>query len=101
MQDKKFIYGMYTMIYGAIRKMFIVNDAKLFDPSSNYREYPLLASQKALIIGTGSFASIYLWPYYLFLDVNKLEIYHRSLPYSNYWMMPSKRPTSIIEYFLA
>lgn len=100
-KDKRLLYAITTMTYGALHKVSIMKDAKIYDTVSYDRTYPILTTQKALVVGAGALSSIYLWPLYLFVDVMRLEVHSRGLKDTDYLQVPPKRPTSIIDFLLA
>lgn len=93
-QDKKVIYGIVTMTYGAARKAFIVKDATLQDLNTN-QKYPMPIGQKMLLVGTGALSSIYLWPFYLAIDAWRFDLIDKCI--KGY----PERPSSILDWALA
>jgi ABC-type uncharacterized transport system substrate-binding protein len=69
-------YIMYTFSYGLVRKSIQMNNATITTYSDNRKKnVPLLYTDKALLIGWGALASVYLWPVFLWKDLGKIELY--------------------------
>lgn len=103
--DFKLRYAAAAMTYGAIRKAIIIKDAKIYEykyDSKDYKEYPLLNTQKALLVATGALANIYTWPFYAITDCCTIESHTRGLEKTNYNLFcPDEKPRSVLHYFLA
>ena len=74
-----------AMAYGAVRKVVRLKDAQVesweLNSDLKYKRVPLLLSQKVLLTAAGSFSAIYVWPYYAYVDLLRLEIaYHKRNP---------------------
>jgi hypothetical protein len=69
-------YVAATMTYGAVRKVVRLKNAEVesWDWDSDRKPVPMLLSQKVLLTTVGSFCSIYVWPYYAYTDMLRLEI---------------------------
>ena len=81
---KNMIYAYSTVGYGALRKLIQVYDCQIQYDYTKYskdgkdNKEPMLGSTKLLLTGVCGFASVYWWPYYMFLDMDKLEMFVRS-----------------------
>ena len=71
-------YCITTFLYGAIRKPFVLKDAKVGDYKINNGkreefERDMLVTEKAVLTVCGGFLGQYTWPIYLYLDLMKIE----------------------------
>lgn len=87
-------YVAATMTYGAVRKVVRLKDAQVeswdWDSNSNRKSVPMLLSQKVLLTTVGSFCAIYLWPYYVYNDMLRLEINYTKSDASVYGFKQNK-----------
>lgn len=92
-------YVAATMTYGAVRKIVRLKDAEveLCGRDLTKKRVPMLLSQKALLTVIGTFSAIYIWPYYAYTDLQRLEIDYHKRDASVYGFRPC---TSMIDYVL-
>ena len=85
------IYTRYFALagtYGAISKMFRLNDASVVKSQSYdaekkewiYEREPVLNVDKVIITSIAVITSCWIWPYYLYNDLVDIERYTRRLP---------------------
>jgi hypothetical protein len=66
-------YIIVASTYGFTRKYFQMRNTTQLDHKYEHK-IPILFTQKILISTVCGMASMYLWPYYLYNDLNKIEI---------------------------
>lgn len=84
------VYAYAASGYGVVRKSLQVYDAKVpvYDekncisifsrPEAEHKRQPMLVTTKLLLAGMCGLASLYVWPYYVYTDANRLEMQLRS-----------------------
>ena len=69
-----FNYFGIAFSYGFIRKMIYVKDIKQYE---DHKKTPLLYTDRLLLSTYGGFASMYMFPFYLLVDIRNIEILSR------------------------
>ena len=103
-------YIIPVTLYGAIRKMLIVKDAEYSTWNRKTKatvEIPMLITDKIVLVAASALGSIYVWPYYLYNDINTLQLYLKTRDMStedatiyinNYKEYPFGK--SLLDYFI-
>jgi hypothetical protein len=96
-----FKYVAYTSGYSMTRKVIEMWDAKLYvkyDKNANKvdKYVPVLMADKLFVTGFATIAGVYLWPMYVWKDLNRIEIAARRLSVDDY--ETCRHPTHVGEY---
>lgn len=77
----------YMVAYGVARKMVLLKDATIDQRQENpetgrfeYKQVPLLYTQKACLTAMGGLLAIPLFPFYVYEDVKRCERLIRGIP---------------------
>lgn len=96
------VYVATTISYGLIRKSVEMKTAKLkcYDHTKKtYIHVPVLTSDKILITAICGFAAMYVWPIYVYRDMNKIELaLNKDLNPKWYCVQTNKH---VIDYFFS
>ena len=91
------MYAFVAISYGAIRKSHQLKNAHVvkyeineIDRETIKRRVPILLVDKVALTVLSAFSSVYLWPVYLYWDMQMLEIYNKSLKPSTYGFIEPK-----------
>ena len=104
------VYAYAALGYGTIRKGVQVYDAEVPVRSCAHRSFsfeqqpeeaaaakrqPMLLTTKLLLAGFCGLASVYGWPYYACVDLNRLEMHLRSKSPADYG---ERAPEDVLDY---
>lgn len=81
------IYAATTFSYGFIRKIDQVKSANINYFNEDIKKIdkrPMLLTSKILLTSFSGIASLYIWPIYMYNDMNRMEIYIKNKDPTHY-----------------